>query len=193
MLTGPPIARIRLASRLAPSRSSVVPWRFMRHVFTRLAIVGVVAISSISLSPAQSTDAPLAFLVGEWKGKGWHDHGDGRVNRFVQVVSNRGFLDNKIVVSEQVAYLEEDPSRILFRSLIIYSFDADSGQFVARRMSPTGKQTVEVLAFRGETLTWHSARFDIDFSLTVTEGTYEQTGSERVSGQRVFEMKLSPQ
>ena len=78
----------------------------------------------------------LAFMVGDWKGTGWHDQDEKGVLKFVQRVSTSAYMNGEILVSEQVVLDPADPNKELDRKVIIYSYDAGAGVITARSMLP---------------------------------------------------------
>ena len=156
-----------------------------------LLAVGAAGAADDDSAPDEDAMVALHFLVGNWSGAGWHDHGEGKVNEFDQTLVVESWLDGDVLVSEQKAILSSDGSRVLHHSATIYRFHAESGQVVAenlrdgrRRVTPIEPEEgrIEWLA-RGDTQRW---------SIERTEHGLLQRGRFAETGALFFELSLQP-
>jgi len=135
----------------------------------------------------------LAFLVGDWRGKGWHDQDEKGVLQFVQQVSTRAYMSGEILVSEQVVVDAADPNKELDRKVVIYSYDAGAGVITARSMLPRGRARIIGLRVSAEGISWRNQ--DIGgryYTKRSPEGKLITTAFHTLSGPQYFESVLEP-
>ena len=135
----------------------------------------------------------LAFMVGDWKGNGWHDQDEKGVLQFVQRVSTRAYMNGEILVSEQVVLDAADPNKELDRKVVIYSYDAGAGVITARSLLPRGRARIIGLRVNAEGISWRNQ--DIGgryYTKQSPEGKLITTAFHTLSGPQYFESVLEP-
>ena len=135
----------------------------------------------------------LEFMVGDWKGKGWHDQDEEGVLQFVQRVSTRAYMNGEILVSEQVVLDAADPNKELDRKVVIYSYDAGAGVITARSLLPRGRARIIGLRVNAEGISWRNQ--DIGgryYTKRSPEGKLITTAFHTLSGPQYFESVLEP-
>jgi len=135
----------------------------------------------------------LAFMVGDWRGKGWHDQDEKGVLQFVQRVSTRAYMNGEILVSEQVVLDAADPNKELDRKVVIYSYDAGAGVITARSMLPRGRARIIGLRVNAEGISWRNQDIGGRYHTKRSpEGKLITTAFHTLSGPQYFELVLEP-
>jgi hypothetical protein len=165
---------------------------FKLSIILLCAFLSPNAIAQMS-KPESNRMEHLAFLVGDWRGNGWHDQGEKGVLKFVQRVSTRAYMDGEILVSEQIVLDASNPDKELDRKVVIYSFDAGVNMITARTMLPRGRTRIIGLRVNAEGISWRNQ--DVGgryYTKRSREGKLITTASLPLSGPQYFEAVLDP-
>ncbi len=156
-----------------------------------LLSVGATGAADDDSAPEADPMVALRFLVGNWSGAGWHDHGGGKVNEFDQTLVVESWLGGDVLVSEQKAILSSDATRVLHHSATIYRFDAESGQVVAENLRDGRRRVTPIEPGEGR-IEWPARGDSQRWSLERTEHGLLQRGRFAESGALFFELSLQP-
>lgn len=189
----------------------MIMWYFMRNglavtrtvkgIYVNTLKLSIVLLSTILLpnAIAQMSESGsnemerLAFLVGDWRGTGWHDQGEEGVLEFVQLVSTRAYMNGEILVSEQIVLDATDPSRELDRKVVIYSYDAGPRIITARSMLPRGRVRIVGVRISADGISWRNEDIGGRYYLKRSrEGQLITTAFHTLSGPQYFESVLEP-
>src|SRR6056297_483196 len=158
-------------------------------------IQGLQIIKAQELAKPEQVTLPFQYLLGDWQGEGWHDHGNGRVNEFEQTYTFVSLAEGQVVAAATRALLLPEKERVLFDGTVLYSMENKQEKRVSRKVIRRGAIGMETSVEweenrlfwtqRGGTETW-------EFEL-LENGQLTQRGFYTDNGHKFFELILERQ
>ena len=166
----------------------------------KIRLINILLLFIISFSSALFAQLPsadgmkeLAFLIGEWEGNGWHDHGEKGVRKFVQTISTNSFMNGEILVSEQRAVDANDAQNVILQAVVIYSFDAGANMITARSMLSRGRDRIVGIRVDKDGISWPNRKDGGRFHTHLSkDGNLVTRASLFGPDSQYFEMTLQP-